>query len=389
MARAPSSFVEVADLGSGPALALSGRPFRFVLANAYYLQEEAARGRVDRVDEVLGKCARLGARVVRTWAFNDDPDKADSGMQRGPGLYAEVGLSGLDRVLERARAHGIRLILPLVNYWNAYGGVRQWLAWQGVGDAFEGDARFFTDERLRSHYAGHVARLLRRVNPLTGDAYGDDPTVLAWELMNEPRGRGLDPEGRALAAWVGFAAREVKRHARQLVSVGDEGEEVSPEGYDAQFFGKVGASHLFSPLTGTSFSRHLECPFVDLASCHFYPEKYGIRAGAEEEAGCAWIEGHTRRAAAAGRPLIVGELGLANEGRPGARFALSERRRIYARWLAQARSAGAAGAGMWLLAHDDRPDEWDDFTFYVRSDAPLDDPRNRYADLIADAAAML
>jgi mannan endo-1,4-beta-mannosidase len=329
------------------------------LLNAYYLQEEAARGRLDVVDETFASALRLGARLIRTWAFNDDPAKRDTQIQRAKLDYSEVGLVGLDRVLARARHHGVQLILPLVNHWNAYGGARQWLLWNGVTDACEGDARFFTDARVRDHFAEHVARLLDRRNTLTGVRYADDPGVYAWELMNEPRGRGLDGEGRALAEWVWFAARVVKSAAPgQRVSVGDEGEQVSFAGHDERFWRSVGGASLFSPRTGTSFSRHLECPDVDLASCHFYPEKYGIRPGAELEAGIAWIEEHASLATQAGKPLVFGEFGVRE--RP-------ERAEWYARWIAAARVKGVAAAGPWLFAYDERPCEWDEFTLYAGS----------------------
>jgi mannan endo-1,4-beta-mannosidase len=355
-----TQFVEVAR-APDPHLVLDGRPFRFVLVNAYYLQEEAARERLDLVDETLAACRALGIRVVRAWAFNDDPHKADTGIQRDRLAYAERGLVGLDRLLARARAHDVRLILPLVNHWNAYGGARQWLLWNGVADAREGDPRFFTDPRLRDHYAAHVERILTRHNPLTGLAYRDDPTVLAWELMNEPRGRGLDGDGAQLADWVAFAARTVKRIApRQLVSAGDEGEQVSLDGHDAAFWHAVGATHLFDPATGTSFSRHIACPDVDLASCHFYPEKYGVRPGAEAEAGGVWIAEHARLAARAGKPLIVGELGVPTDGR----IADADRLAIHRAWLDAAGRTGVAGIGPWLFAYDARPAAWDEFTFF-------------------------
>ena len=49
---------------------------------------------------------------------------------------------------------------------------------------------------------------------------------------------------------------------------------------------------------------------------------------------------------------------------------------------------GLAGIGPWLFAHDDRPDAWDDFTFYWKSGTLPDDPANRYADLLRDAAGL-
>jgi mannan endo-1,4-beta-mannosidase len=288
------------------------RPLSFVLVNAYYLQEEAARGRSDVVDETLAGAGRLGARVVRTWAFNDDPAKQDSALQRARLDYHEAAFAGLDRVLAGARAHGLRLILPLLNYWNAYGGVRQWLAWNGVGDALEGDTRFFSDERLRAHYAAHVERLLVRRNPLTGLRYGEDPVVLAWELMNEPRGAPA-----LVADWARFAVGAVKRHARQLVSLGDEG--------------------------------GLVCDGLDLISCHYYPEKWGIRPS-----GCAYIRRHAARARRAGRPLYVGELGT-----------LADRGPRYRRWFAAAQAGGVAGIGPWLFCYRTRPAEWDEYSFYA------------------------
>ena len=53
-------------------------------------------------------------------------------MQVAPGVYDEVALRGLDLVLARAHVHGVRLVLPLANRWDAYGGQRQYVAWAGL-----------------------------------------------------------------------------------------------------------------------------------------------------------------------------------------------------------------------------------------------------------------
>jgi mannan endo-1,4-beta-mannosidase len=347
-----------------------------VILNAFYLQEEAARGRVEVLDETFAAARALGADWVRAWAFNADPNKrGDTAIHVAPGTFDERGLSGLDLVLERAAAAGVRLVLSLFDHWSSYGGAQQILRWTGVPDATDGDPRFYTESPARTEYAAWVTTLLQRENPRTGRRYGADPTVAAWELCNEPRGRqtasageAAAPSGRelnlcgaaALTDWVRFAAGIVRAHASQPIAAGDEGEDISLAGFDAAAWTRMGGAHLFAPSTGTSFTAHL--PYVDFASVHFYPHKYGIPAEHAAEAGERWIREHAAVAAAHGRPLLVGELGIA-------RGYLAEDARIdaYRRWLRAAREVGAR-AGLWLFVTRDRPRAWEPLSF------GLDDP---------------
>lgn len=113
---------------------LGGRRFPVVGANAYYLLEEATRELAKgaktsaTVEEVMSELVSLRATVVRAWAFNDEPKK-DTALQTAPGKLNENALRGLDHVIRRAEAHGLKLILTLVNYWPDYGGVDQYLKW--------------------------------------------------------------------------------------------------------------------------------------------------------------------------------------------------------------------------------------------------------------------
>ena len=336
----------------------------FVALNAYYLQEEAARAiRAGEptsltLEEVMVKARALGVTVLRTWAFNDDPSKAgDSAMQVAPLEYDEVGLRGLDLVLTRAFAHGIQLILPLGNYWNDYGGAKQYVAWAGLPRPLEGDPRFFTERTVVDHYLEHIRRLLTRVNTLDGWRYGEHPAVLAWEILNEPRNRGLDAGGDALRAWVDEVAAQVKSLSpEKLVGSGEEG---------------------FEP-----FLKSLESAAVDFGSVHLFPESWNWPPGEVASAGARWIVEHAALARQSDKPLILGEFALRNDGA----FTLAERRAMYRGWFTCAARSGLAGTAPWLFSYDARPDEWDRHTFYFRDGSAPQDPANRYADIVIGAA---
>lgn len=339
----------------GGGLHLGGRPFRFLGTNCYFLQEEGARealgweGYRGRVDEALGKAAGLGIRVVRAWAFNDDPGNP-AAIQPAPGRLAPAGLAGIDLALLAARTHGVRLLLSLVNYWSDYGGVSSYLRWHGLPP--DEPLRFFSDRAVVAHYSEHVEALLGRRNPLTGLRWGEDPAVLGWELANEPRG------GEQMAAWVDALLPVVRRAApRHLVSTGGEGR-------------------------NDAFETTL--PMVDLASVHLYPEEWGWPRRTMVADGVRWIERHAALAGAAGKPLVIGEFGLrTRRGVP-----LQRRRRAYRRWLEAARAVPAvAGACSWSFSTDDRPDRWDEYAWTWRDGTAPEDRRNRYADLFRDEAA--
>jgi mannan endo-1,4-beta-mannosidase len=383
---------EASACPEAPMMRLGAAPSAAVVLNAYYLQEEAARdlrrGRAESpaLEETLAKVAALGAWGVRTNGYNDAADKrGDSAIQVGPLDYDEVGLRGLDLVLTRASAHGVKLVLSLGNYWNAYGGTRRYVEWAGLPSPVEGDARFFTERAVIEHYKAHLARLLSRVNTFDGLRYGEHPAVLAWELLNEPRGEGLDKEGVAMRAWVDEVAAVVKQYAPgHLVGTGEEGFDTSFAGYDERFWrGEASAPLLFKG--GTSFRRNTASPFIDFASVHFYPEAYGVKRGATALAGAHWFLEHAAIARELGKPLFIGEFALRN--REG--FTLDERRAMYRGWFRCARRTGVGASGPWMFANDARPDDWDDFTFYYLDGTAPEDPRNRYADLIIEASSAL
>lgn len=84
-----------------------------------------------------------------------------------------------------------------------------------------GRTDFYTDWYCRNTYRDHVRTFLNRRNKITGVVYKNDPTIFAWNLMNEPRCTGC---GWALQAWIEEMSLFIKSlDPLHMVTVGEEG----------------------------------------------------------------------------------------------------------------------------------------------------------------------
>ncbi|MFH9299002.1 hypothetical protein [Streptomyces sp. NPDC017520] len=77
-------------------------------------------------------------------------------------------------------------------------------------------------------YKNYVSYALNRTNHYSGVKYKDDPTIFAWDLMNEPRYEAQSPEedieGTTLRAWVDEMGAFMKKiDPNHLLGAGIEG----------------------------------------------------------------------------------------------------------------------------------------------------------------------
>lgn len=75
-------------------------------------------------------------------------------------------------------------------------------------------ALFFKEEACKKLYKDNVDVITSRKNSYNGLAYKDDPTILAWNLINEPRCETWMPENSfcpsALSSWFQEMAEYVR-----------------------------------------------------------------------------------------------------------------------------------------------------------------------------------
>jgi|GEM_PF-3181164 len=195
------------------------------------------------VDLNLTEARKLGMTVVRTWLFNTDLTNAYSYYVGDYAHFREEQFARFDYILDSAKRHGLRVMPTLSNYWTDYGGIKayatannlQWL-------------EFYTDPQLKQLFKDYIQYATSRTNTLTQVAYKDDPTIIAWDLMNEPRMDATsdtsadhslyDPTGDKLGAWLEEMAAYTKSvDANHLVAAGAEGHGYEGFGRNTEGFG--------------------------------------------------------------------------------------------------------------------------------------------------------
>jgi mannan endo-1,4-beta-mannosidase len=187
----PRGFVQA----SGTIFTIDGKPW-FCAGTNQFGVALIDRLSDNEVKELFRIHRERGANVIRVFAHSDGYGfpremQVAEPIQPELGQYNEKALRRLDLVLAEARKNKIKLILPFTNYEPFLGGI-QWYAEQVHGRGADKEL-FFTDSTIRNYYKKYVSMLLKRRNTITGTKYRDDPTVMAWELMNEPHTRQVTP----------------------------------------------------------------------------------------------------------------------------------------------------------------------------------------------------
>jgi len=271
----------------------------------------------------LQTASQSGLNVVRAWAHTIDPSYP---VMKSPGVYDEEGLKAIDFLLSEANKYGIRVILSFVDNWKYPGGVDQMIDWSETAPEREipipesllagGDynqrslssdeknyivkrhSLFYTDEGARQIYRDYVKTLVNRKNVYNGKVYKDDPTILAWNLINEPRCETWlvgDCE-RKLQNWIETESAYVKElDPNHLVTVGEEG------------FWAPGPNDWQNPTgwakdMGQNFRLNHMPDSIDFATIHIWPDTW---RRPEESFQKSWILSHMREAEEElGKPLV-------------------------------------------------------------------------------------
>ena len=374
---------------------LRGRPYRFIGANLWfggYAGDAALPGGRDRLRRELDRLQRIGATNIRLLAGSETSPLVGSiprGITRAPHEWDEGLLTGLDFCLAEMARRDLRAILFLSNYWQWSGSFAQYVRWvtgetipdpdqpvmaKGDWHAFmQFSARFYQTPAAVALYREYVEHIIQRKNSLNGRVYRDDPTIMTWELANEPRPCADDSNQAKdvpiFCDWVDATARHIHELApNQLVCTGSEG-----------IWGSLEKPEVF-------IAAH-QTPAIDYVTVHMWLKNWGWlkepALGADFEIA-AWrahdhVELHNKIATdTLKKPLVLEEFGLPRDHEnyaPGS--PTTARDEYYRRMFAQVAESCHAGralqaANFWAWGGEGRADAPTDSAGKFLGDPPCE-----------------
>lgn len=311
----------------GTGFRIGERGYRFAGTNmwyAAYIGADAPYGDRDRLRRELDRLGALGIDNLRILGSSElsplrnsiTPAFRDRGTS-----YNETLLQGLDFTLAEMARRGMRAIIYLTNFWEWSGGMMTYLYWNNGGRYIDMNdpahpwpafanmtSEFYASAPAVAMYHDYLRAVVTRTNSITGTRYIDDPTIMSWQLANEPRPGGDEAVGRrhmgAYLAWINGTARLIKSlDPNHLVSTGSEGTQ-----------GCIGDDDCV-------YHAHAS-PGVDYLTVHIWPQNWGW-ADPKDLAG-TWptVERNTRDyiarqvaiAQRLGKPLVIEEFGFPRDG---------------------------------------------------------------------------
>ncbi len=364
---------------------VNGQPYFFIGTNYWYgsllADTRKSRRRLRKELKFLKKQGVDNLRVlVGAEGVSDYPFRVSPALQPQPGQYDEKRLRGLDYLLDQMARRRMYAVLYLTNNWEWSGGLAQYRAWEegsdipfprlpghSWGDFMQYVSIFHSCTPCKEAVVRHIRFILNRTNSVNGRPYTQDPTIMAWQVANEPRPMRAD-NAAPFAEWLRETTALIKSiDPNHLVTLGNEGTA-----------GCEGSMDLYEQI-------HTD-PNVDYMTIHIWAKNWGWfpdTAIAQNLPGiiekcAAYVDQHDSVARRLAKPLVLEEFGLPRDGHSFSPTAtVLERDAYYSsifKKIEQNRNGGGMLAGCNFWAFGGHPKYLAKGLFWKPGDAPSGDP---------------
>ncbi len=345
-------------------------PYFFVGTNLWYgcyLGSTGITGDRERLKNELDRLKSINVDNLRILASSEKSSIKKSlkpAIQTELGVYNEELLEGLDYLLFEMAKRNMHAVIYLNNYWEWSGGMGQYNAWaEGVEVVDPGDvsknwqefndfvSSFYRNEKANKYFRQFIKSIVTRKNIYTNKYYLEDPTIMAWELANEPRpgnGEEVNKYVKYYYNWIDNTASYIHTlDPNHLVTTGNEG-----------WMGSNGSEEIY--LTAHKFKN------IDYMTFHLWAKNWGwFDANRIEETyeiseknAVDYVNKHIGYARKLNKPIVLEEFGIPRDFEYLVRGTLTTARDRYFKKIfevvADSALAGApiAGTNFWSWGGD-------------------------------------
>lgn len=362
-----------------------GKPYYFVGTNFWYgaiLGSEGEGGNRERLHKELDFLKSIGINNLRVLVGADGENgiktRVEPPLQVAPGVYNDTILAGLDYFMNELRERDMTAVLYLNNSWEWSGGYSVYLQWSGHGDAvvpavdgwpayMEYVKQFPQSDSAKALFANHVNYIVSRTNRYNQIKYVDDPTIMSWQIGNEPRAFS-DENKEPFARWMADVAAQIKSlDPNHMVSSGSEGSWGCE--MDMNLFEKIHAD-----------------PNINYLNIHIWPYNWSwVKADSlkellprAKENTKKYIDDHMVIARKYSKPIVLEEFGFPRDGFSFSKEAPTTARDEYYRYvfdlIRQDRESGGLFAGCNFWAWGGFAGQNPDHVFWEKGDDYTGDP---------------
>lgn len=362
-----------------------GKPYYFVGTNFWYgaiLGSEGEGGNRERLHKELDFLKSIGINNLRVLVGADGENgiktRVEPSLQVAPGVYNDTILAGLDYFMNELRERDMTAVLYLNNSWEWSGGYSVYLQWSGHGDAvvpavdgwpayMEYVKQFPQSDSAKALFANHVNYIVSRTNRYNQIKYVDDPTIMSWQIGNEPRAFS-DENKEPFARWMADVAAQIKSlDPNHMVSSGSEGSWGCE--MDMNLFEKIHAA-----------------PNINYLNIHIWPYNWSwVKADSlkellprAKENTKKYIDDHMVIARKYSKPIVLEEFGFPRDGFSFSKEAPTTARDEYYRYvfdlIRQDRESGGLFAGCNFWAWGGFAGQNPDHVFWEKGDDYTGDP---------------
>lgn len=362
-----------------------GKPYYFVGTNFWYgaiLGSEGEGDNRERLHKELDFLKSIGINNLRVLVGADGENgiktRVEPSLQVAPGVYNDTILAGLDYFMNELRERDMTAVLYLNNSWEWSGGYSVYLQWSGHGDAvvpavdgwpayMEYVKQFPQSDSAKALFANHVNYIVSRTNRYNQIKYVDDPTIMSWQIGNEPRAFS-DENKEPFARWMADVAAQIKSlDPNHMVSSGSEGSWGCE--MDMNLFEKIHAD-----------------PNINYLNIHIWPYNWSwVKADSlkellprAKENTKKYIDDHMVIARKYSKPIVLEEFGFPRDGFSFSKEAPTTARDEYYRYvfdlIRQDRESGGLFAGCNFWAWGGFAGQNPDHVFWEKGDDYTGDP---------------